>query len=334
MGYFPNIFKHAKIKLIPKPNKTATDPLNFRPISLLEVTGKIFEKIINKRTRKYLETNNILPPQQHGFRQLRPTETATAIITEIISKALAEKKQCCLVLRDVSEAFDKVWTYGLQYKTLQLQLPHILAKILCNFLINRTASISLPNHEGPPFQLHSGVLQGSSISPTLYTIYTHDIPPPATNGTNILYADDITQIIIQPGLSRKMLARKIEREIKHINTYEHKWKIKTNTTKFTILSIAITKTAPVLIGGQITSYANKAKILGLLLGRTGYKKHVDEISQKANIALNTLRRFHSMDIDVKLHLVKACVLPILKYPTYALNALSKSQILKLQQIQK
>ena len=44
MGYFPLIFKHAKIKLIPKPNKPSIDPNNYRPISLLEVPGKIYEK--------------------------------------------------------------------------------------------------------------------------------------------------------------------------------------------------------------------------------------------------------------------------------------------------
>ena len=79
MGYFPSRFKHARIKLIPKQNKTSTDPKNYRPISLLEVPGKLFEKIINKRLRTFLETNKILPESQHGFRTARSTETAIGI---------------------------------------------------------------------------------------------------------------------------------------------------------------------------------------------------------------------------------------------------------------
>ncbi len=98
-------------------------------------------------------------------------------MTEGISKAAAEKKQCCLVLRDVSKAFDKIWINGLEYKLQQIQLPPILSKLLYSFLDNRTASISLQNLEGPAFNLYSGVPQGSCISPTLNTIYTHDIHP-------------------------------------------------------------------------------------------------------------------------------------------------------------
>ena len=45
-GYFPNIFKKAVIKFIPKENKPLKNPINYRPISLLEIPGKILEKII------------------------------------------------------------------------------------------------------------------------------------------------------------------------------------------------------------------------------------------------------------------------------------------------
>lgn len=73
MGYFPQKFKEAKIILIPKPNKKGTDPRDYRPISLLEVPGKIYEKILNKRLRHYLESNNMFPHTQHGFRTKRGT---------------------------------------------------------------------------------------------------------------------------------------------------------------------------------------------------------------------------------------------------------------------
>ena len=103
-------------------------------------------------------------------------------------------------MRDVSKAFDKVWRNGLKYKIHKLNLPPIITKTLCNYIDNRTVAISLPKHEGPPFSIHSGVPQGSCISPTLYIIYTADTPKTLHGNYNITYADDITQIITQPGL--------------------------------------------------------------------------------------------------------------------------------------
>lgn len=54
--YFPPFFKSATVCLIPKPGKGLTDPKNYRPISLLEILGKTFERLVNMRLRTHLET--------------------------------------------------------------------------------------------------------------------------------------------------------------------------------------------------------------------------------------------------------------------------------------
>ena len=54
-GYFPRKFKSAILKLLPKEGKDPKLPQNYRPIALLDNIGKLFEKIINTRIRKYLE---------------------------------------------------------------------------------------------------------------------------------------------------------------------------------------------------------------------------------------------------------------------------------------
>ena len=130
-----------------------------------------------------------------------------------------------------------------------------------------------------------------------------------------------------------MLSRKIERKVKHIKHFEKQWKIKTNTNKFKLLPIAIKKTLPVTIDNEAVVMSKHAKILGLTLSRHGYNKHVTEIKNKANVSLSTIRRFHHLKSNIKLHLVKVCILPILTYPTYPLNYISKTSVLALQRIQ-
>ncbi len=305
MGYFPDEYKHAKLKLIPKANKQTTNPHNHRPISLLEVPGKMFEKIINHRLRNYLETNSLFPTSQHGFRQHRSTHTAIATLTEKLSQTLTTNKIATIVTRDISKTFDKVWHQGLNYKISLLNLPDTYVKLLSSFLNNRTASIAIKTHTGPPIPLLSGVPQGSNISPTLFTIYTSGIPTPSPHCTYVTYADDITQIITQQGNSRNFLARKVEREITKINQYEYQWKIKTNMNKFAILPVSITKTKPITINHQKIPYTRKANILGLSINSKGYNNQITNNVVKAKHALYTIKRFSQLTTNIKLHLIKS-----------------------------
>ena len=203
-GYFPDTWKIATIRLITKAGKNSRRVENYRPISLLEVPGKIFERILNKRLRQHLEFNNLHNPHQHGFRQERGTTTALALITEQIAQYKADNGLCNIVLRDISKAFDKVWHQGLKYKLLHLRLPEILERLLCDFLDDRVARIKIGSILGDSFDLKCGVPQGSVLAPTLFTIYTRDTPTSLT-GYNISYADDITQIVPYPGKSKEML---------------------------------------------------------------------------------------------------------------------------------
>ena len=59
MGYIPIILKNRIIVLIPKGDKDSQHPINYRPITLLEVPGKVLEKLINNQLREFCETNNI-----------------------------------------------------------------------------------------------------------------------------------------------------------------------------------------------------------------------------------------------------------------------------------
>ncbi len=63
----------------------------------------------------FLSESNTLKERQHGFRTYKGTLTSITTRYERIAKALAEKKQACMILRDVAKAFDEVMHHELKY---------------------------------------------------------------------------------------------------------------------------------------------------------------------------------------------------------------------------
>ncbi|GFR11049.1 RNA-directed DNA polymerase from mobile element jockey [Trichonephila clavata] len=123
LRYFPTSWKTAVIVLILKPGKDPTDPQSYRPISLLPVLSKIAEKIILARLNVHLDKNNILIPEQHGFRPRHSTTHQLLRVVEFIKEA-NDRNQCtAAVFLDIQKAFDRVWHTGLLFKMITFKIP-------------------------------------------------------------------------------------------------------------------------------------------------------------------------------------------------------------------
>ena len=187
VGYYPKQFKHAHIICIHKPGTEKHDPLNYRPISLLNTLGKIFGKIINRKLLQFMNHHNIIRDSQHGFRSKRGTNSLIANMYERIAREKDDKKTLItIVTRDISKAFDKIHIESLIYKLSQLKLPDPLLRIVSNFLHDRTAQIKLNSKLGDVFKLKSGVPQGDILSPLLFLIMMNDYPEPSSTKSMIM----------------------------------------------------------------------------------------------------------------------------------------------------
>ena len=332
-GYFPDKLKHAIMIYIPKGQLTQYRVPNYRGLSMLDIHGKLFEKTLGSRLEYHNQLYDHHNTHQHGFRLKRGTHTALATLHETISNDLANKHSIDIVLRDVSKAFDKVWHTGLKYKIHRLQLHPCLQRTLADFITDRTASVRIDNYIGPPFPLESGVPQGACLSPTLYSLYTQDIPTPTHNTDYIAFADDITQISSGRHKPREA-ARTTARAIDQMNTYENKWKIQTNTNKFAIIPISRNTTHPITLQDDtVLPYTKQGKVLGLHFSSTGITKQVTHRTNIAQANITKLHRFRGLSQYNKLKIYKSTILSALIYPTVPLNTISKTSMIKLQRKQ-
>ncbi|KAL4098606.1 hypothetical protein QTP88_023174 [Uroleucon formosanum] len=112
LSHFPQIWKFSIVILIHKPGKPKHLPSSYRPISLLPVLAKLFEKIIIKRIRPLIHSNNIIPHIQFGFRASHSTIHQIHRITDKIQTSFENKEYCPGVFLDVAQAFDRVWHDG------------------------------------------------------------------------------------------------------------------------------------------------------------------------------------------------------------------------------
>ncbi|GFW25891.1 RNA-directed DNA polymerase from mobile element jockey [Trichonephila clavipes] len=113
-GHFPRAWKTATVIPIIKPGKDPTLTTSHRPISLLPVLSKLAEKIILNRLINHLQ-NNILIPQQHGFRANLSTSHQLLRVVEYVKTGFAENKSTEAVFLDLQKVFERVWHAGLLY---------------------------------------------------------------------------------------------------------------------------------------------------------------------------------------------------------------------------
>ena len=189
MGYYPYSWKRAIVIPIPKTNKPPMDPNSYRPISLLSIVGKLFERIIASRLTAYVNHQHLLPHEQFGFRKKHSTVSQLARISDYISNGYNLHKQTGMVSIDIEKAYGTVWIYGFLYKLISLKLPTCLIIILRAFLEGRSFSVRLNDAFSTSKNTPSGLPQGAFLPRTLFAIYISDMPHPP-NTQLALYADD------------------------------------------------------------------------------------------------------------------------------------------------
>ena len=113
-GHVPQSWREAHMVPIHKKGNDRANTDSYRPISLTSCVGKLMERLINTHLVWHLEKNNIITPEQAGFRQHHSTEDqVTYYIAQKIKDGFQDKQHTLTVWIDMEKAYDKFWKDGL-----------------------------------------------------------------------------------------------------------------------------------------------------------------------------------------------------------------------------
>lgn len=150
----PNIWKSGSTLAVLKPQKPPDEPRSYRPISLLCVTLKLFERLILNRISPVVES--VLPNEQAGFRPRRCTLDQVALMTENIETAFEDNKKVGAVFVDLSSAYDTVWLRGLTLKLLKTIPNKNMVEVIMETLRGRNFTLQLGEDKSKRKLLRNG----------------------------------------------------------------------------------------------------------------------------------------------------------------------------------
>ena len=130
LGSFPDACKIAKVKPLFK-NGSKTDPSNYRPISLLPLLSKVFERVVLNQTEEFLSLNKVLYDYQSGFRKNHSTDTFLSFLNDKILKGFDDGLLTGMIFIDLQKAFDTI--------------NHYTVKWFQSYLSNRKFTVNLEN---------------------------------------------------------------------------------------------------------------------------------------------------------------------------------------------
>jgi len=106
LGYWPNHFQKSLMVIIPKPNKPLYDSSkSFRYIILLNMLGRLIEKVIRERIQFYVTTNNFIHPSQLGGLKFKSTTDAGVALTHIIWSGWTKNNSTSTLAFDILQFF-------------------------------------------------------------------------------------------------------------------------------------------------------------------------------------------------------------------------------------
>ena len=318
---FPDCWKVSSVVPVFKNVGERSTAKNYRPVSLLSVVSKVFEKLVNNRIVDHLEKCGLFSDFQYGFRSSRSTADLLTVVSDRIARAFNRSGATRAVALDISKAFDRVWHAGLLHKLKSYGISGQIFGLISSFLSNRRLRVVLDGKSSEEYPVNAGVPQGSILGPTLFLLYINDLPDDVICNIAI-YADDTTlysKCNQASDLWQQLeLASELESDLRDTVDWGRKWLVDFNAGKTQLVSFDRSKNTGAInvkMDGSVLEDKTSFKMLGLTFSsKLDWGAYIVSIAKTASKKIGALiRSMKFLSPEVALYLYKSTIRPCMEY---------------------
>ena len=295
-GIFPSTLKIAiTIPIFKKGDSNLIS--NYRPIAILPLLSKVFEKCISNRILNFISINNLISPAQFGFVKSRSTEDAILNVTEKIYSALNSKHHCINVFIDFAKAFDTVDHVILIRKLAHYGIRGLPLQLINSYLTNRTQRVKINGILSSSETISKGVPQGSVLGPLLFILFINDLPNLSDDYSTTLFADDATFCF--SGKDITGLVSLCNAELTKFFDWSvcNKLTVNISKTNFLLISNMVSNSTHIDIVMKNRSITRKEYVtyLGVVLDeKVKFHKHTEYIGKKISRSIGVISRIKNL----------------------------------------
>ena len=287
----PKTWRKSRVVALLKPGKDPTSKKSYRPISLLCILYKLYERLILSRISTRVEEE--LTNDQAGFRPGRSTCGQLLNLTQYIEDGYETKDITGTVFVDLTAAYDTVNHRILLLKVAKMTKNRNTVNIIRSLLCNRRFFVEMDGKKSRWRTQKNGLPQGSVLAPTLFNIYTND-QPSFPNIRRFIYADDLC--LATKSNTFETIEQRLTDALKHLTEYYQRNSLNANPGKTQVCAFHLKnhiarKKLRIQWNGQELEYNDFPVYLGVTLDRTlSYAEHTKKVKGKVATRNNLLAK--------------------------------------------
>ena len=332
LGSFPDLLKIARIVPVHKKGER-TNLSNYRPISVLPIISKIFERLMYIRLSEFLNRNNILVPHQFGFREKSSTSDAILELLDNVYSAISNSTFLVSVFLDFSRAFDTVHHEILLSKLRCYGVRGLAENWFRSYLSHRKQYVSIDDSFSPLSDIRLGVPQGSVLGPLLFLVYINDMYISCPRLKLVHFADDTTAFATSN--NHACLNQIVNSEMESLVTWLRCNRLSLNISKTSYMifgPFSQTSDLGLSVNGVTIERVTNFKFLGVMIdSKLNFKYQINNVLAKLNSFCGILRKSKTVPVPT----LKTMYFSLAwSHLTYAILAWGKCSITSINRIER